>query len=107
MYCSGLLQVAPLVLVLLSCMAPGCATQPPTVEVVTVEGTVTVRGNEPFAAYILETESRNTYVLNFGDAGAGALQTPARLRVTGTPYKADWNGRPYAHLRIEKWERIE
>ena len=85
----------------------GCAgTEPPPESPITVEGRTSVRGNEPFAEYVLQTDSRNTYVLAFED-GADAPPNPARLRVTGTLYLADWNGRPYAHLRVQSWERAE
>ena len=88
--------------------AGGCAfpDTPPPDEPITVEGRVAVRGNEPFAAYVLRTDDRNAYVLTF-ESGADRPQTPAHLRVTGTLYLDDWNGRPYAHLRVQAWERSE
>ena len=86
----------------------GCTGTRPAApsEPITVEGRTSVRGNEPFAEYVLQTDDRNAYVLTFED-GADLPPNPARLRVTGTLYLADWNGRPYAHLRVQSWEQAE
>lgn len=84
-------------------MASACSgpsDQP--VEIVTVEGEVTARGQEPFAEYVLETEGGSLYVINFGGE---PIQTPARLRVTGRLYTALWDGRPFAHVEAAEWER--
>ncbi len=77
-------------------------------DVVTVEGQVTVRGNTPFTAIMLETDQRNLYVLVLGEAERRALQhtLPARFRITGAVYADDWNGRTYAHLRPIVLERL-
>lgn len=81
--------------------ASGCATTPqPSPEMVTVEGSVRVRGNEPFTAVMLETEEQNQYVLALTGEQRHALSSPTRARVTGRLYKADWNGRPYAHIEV-------
>lgn len=69
-------------------------------ETITVEGMVTVRGNEPFAAYVLETSDRNTYVLVFPEA----VETPARLRVTGRLYLGEWMRQSYAHIEVQAYE---
>lgn len=84
-------------------LASACATnRTPPADVVTVEGVVTVRGNEPFAAYVLETEDRNFYVLDFEEATPP--DTPAGLRVTGRLYRGEWDGRPYARIEVHAFE---
>lgn len=67
-----------------------------------MEGTVTYRGNEPFAALVLETDQRNLYLLNMADMQTDAIapSTPMRVRATGTLYIEEWNGQPFAHLRV-------
>ena len=96
LFSSGI--VLSLILLLAACAAP----PPPSPAPLTVEGQVTVRGNMPFAAYLLQTDARNSYVLRFPD-DAPRPTTPSRLRVTGTLYQDSWNGRPYAHLRVSDW----
>lgn len=71
---------------------------------ITVEGDVTARGNEPFVVYVLETPMRNSYVLTLTPAQEGAFTSPARLRLTGTPYLDDWNNQPHAYLRVHTLE---
>lgn len=81
----------------------GCASDRPLEEagdIITVVGTVTVRGNTPFEAMILETEDHNLYVLELDSGRRRALMTPARLTVRGRLYLADWNGAPFAHLEV-------
>ena len=74
-------------------------------DIITVEGMVTVRGNEPFAAYVLETSDRNTYILTFPEvAETPAPETPARLHVTGRLYLAEWEGQSYAHIEVHAYE---
>lgn len=63
---------------------------------------VAVRGNEPFAAYVLETSDRNTYVLVFPEA----VETPARLQVTGRLYLGEWMGQSYAHIEVHSHEEL-
>ena len=77
-------------------------------EVITVEGQITVRGNTPFTALLLETDHRNLYVLVMGEAERQALQPtlPARFRITGAVYADHWNGKTYTHLRPIAMERL-
>ena len=99
-------HLRPLVLLLvLTTLAAGCtgSDAASSDEPVSVEGRVTVRGNEPFTAYMLQTDNRNAYVLVFEEE-TETPQAPARLRVTGTLYLGDWNGQSYAHLRVQTWE---
>ena len=101
-------RLCPLVLLFaLTTLTAGCtgSNASSSDEPVTVEGRVTVRGNEPFTAYLLQTDSRNAYVLVF-EEGPDAPQAPARLRVTGALYLADWNGQSYTHLRVQTWEDV-
>jgi hypothetical protein len=83
--------------------AAGCASTAGPAEI-SVEGTVTTRGNEPFTAYVLETEDQNAYVLVFEEAMPEALRTPVRMRVEGLAYSDSWEGQPYAHLRVRAYE---
>jgi hypothetical protein len=89
--------------------APGCASVPPRAaeDTVTVEGMVTARGNAPFSVYLLETDTGNAYVLVLDDTTRAGFGTPARLRVTGAVYRGDWQGTPFAHLRVHTWARVE
>lgn len=88
--------------------AAGTASQATPSDVITVEGQATVRGNTPFTGIMLETGQRNTYVLVFDEDEKRTVQAdlPARLRVTGVLYVDDWNGMPYAHLRVTAMERL-
>lgn len=73
----------------------------------TVEGTASVRGNEPFTRIILTTDERNTYVLSFEtESLRSELQrsVPARLVVRGTLYSDSWQGERWAHLEVTSWE---
>ena len=72
-------------------------------DTITVEGEVTVRGNEPFAAHLLETREHDVYVLDF--AGGTAPPTPAHLRVTGRLYEDEWMGAEYLHIEVASIER--
>jgi len=83
----------------------GCATQRVADSRITVEGEVTYRGAEPFAAAWLETDMRTYYVLVLDDAERSALTTPARYRVAGRVYRDSWNGLPMAHLQVETMTR--
>ncbi len=97
----------------LSCAGPARTTDPAAStpraleNVITVEGRVSVRGHEPFSAVLLETDQRNFYVLALEEAARQAFQRdlPARYRITGVLYGADWDGMRYAHLRPLKMER--
>ena len=66
----------------------------------TVEGTISVRGNEPFSAVVLQTASRNHYVLKMSPEMRSRLVTPSLRRVTGYLYLDKWNGRDFAHLDV-------
>ena len=80
-----------------------CATnREPAADVVTVEGVVAVRGNEPFAEYILATSDDAAYVLVFPEY----VETPARLRVTGRLYVEERMGRSYAHIEVHTYEKL-
>ncbi len=89
----------------------GCAGPAPSHtahNVLTVEGRVSVRGHTPFTGVLLETDQRNFYVLALDEAARRDLvpELPARYRVTGLLYGADWNGIRYAHLRPTKMEPL-
>lgn len=71
-----------------------------TADTITVEGQVSMRGNEPFTAYMLETANQNLYVLTFEEGQEQTFTTAARYRLTGTVSSAQWNGRPFAHLQV-------
>ena len=88
--------------VLATCLVSCTTDRAPEADTITVEGMVTVRGNEPFAAYVLETSDRNTYVLVFPEA----VETPARLRVTGRLYLGEWDGQSYAHIEVHAYEEL-
>lgn len=80
------------------------STSESTTSQVTVEGNVTVRGNEPFAAYVMETDQSNYYVLVFPDGVSP--NSPATMRVTGRVYTAYWDSRPFAHLEVATFESV-
>ncbi len=69
---------------------------------ITVEGTVNSFGAEPFAAVILNSDERNSWVLELTKEDRDRLMMPARIRATGTVYAADWQGRLRAHLRVRE-----
>lgn len=96
------LQTALLVVLLGSCTSTG-----PAGDVVTVEGRVSVRGNEPFTAVWLETDMRTYYVLVLDAETSASLVTPVRYRATGRVYRDDWNGRPMAHLAVSGLVRLD
>lgn len=95
--------VVALVLIFIS----GCASAPhqATAETITLEGEVMARGQAPFSEYVLETEAGNLYVLRFADEAGTSISTPSRMRVIGRLYSDDWDGRPFAHVQVEEWER--
>ena len=80
-----------------------------TSDAVTVEGLVTVRGNTPFTALVLETDDRTHYALALDEAARQDLQPrlPGRYRVTGTLFEAEWGGQLFTHLRPTAIERVE
>ncbi|MFT5142791.1 MAG: hypothetical protein ACI80V_000443 [Rhodothermales bacterium] len=97
-----LLSMVALVL-LAGCMSPR-ATGSTAFE---IEGRVTVRGNEPFTAVILETEQGNWYVLELTPEQRTGLVNPSMQRVFGELYRGDWNGRPFATIRVATIQRLE
>ena len=94
-------------------LAAACAaSRNDEADLLTVEGWISVQGHEPFTKLVLRTDQRNEYVLNeevLAEEERIELPSdePAHLRVTGKLYKDDWNGRPYAHLRVTSWKRVE
>lgn len=100
------LSLLPVILVLL---ASGCGTSRTTpADIVTVEGVVSVRGNEPFTELVLETADRNHYVLKFESEEERTQvqdQSPAPFEVSGEVYEGVWGSRPFAHLRVQTWSR--
>lgn len=86
-----------------ACAAPDTAQR----NVITVEGVVTARGNEPQVRYVLETTEGNIYVLRIPEEDRAAFQTPARLRVTGRNYADEWDSHTFAHIEVSKWERVD
>lgn len=85
----------------------GCSIPKVAESTLTVEGVVAIRGNEPFTAIVLETQSRNYYVLKLAPDERRDLITPARYRVRGRLYLDDWNGRNYAHIDVAAMHRID
>lgn len=90
------------------CASPETTRTATNESVLTVEGTITLRGNEPFTTYVLETEDRNSYVLNLEELAdeQQSFTTPVDARVTGALYADTWGDRPYAHLRVTTMEEI-
>ena len=84
------------------CAASDAARSAAEADAITVEGTVTHRGNAPFTTYVLETDQRNSYILNLEGLPEErqSFTTPLRARVTGTLYADTWGDRSYAHLRV-------
>ncbi|MEX0747944.1 MAG: hypothetical protein WD275_08100 [Rhodothermales bacterium] len=68
---------------------------------------VTVRGNEPFTEYVLETDANTLYVLKFRTDREEGFSTPARVSVSGRLYRELWDGRPFAHIDVEAWEEAD
>jgi hypothetical protein len=90
--------------------AAACAHTEYRLEPMTVQGTISVYGNEPFTAVILQTPSRNHYILNMSPEMRSRLITPTIRKITGYLYLDQWNGRDFAHLdvvRIEPPDPIE
>ena len=93
----------------LGCSGPNAPSdQARAVDVITVEGQVSVRGNTPFTVVMLETDQRNLYVLALDENERRTLEPglPARYRITGLLYADTWNGQPYAHLNPTAMERL-
>lgn len=90
--------------------AGGCITSRPAADdTVTVEGVVTVRGNEPFTAYMLETAEGNLYILELQESFPADLVTPTRLSVSGRMAEGEWSGAPssYAHIEVDEWTHLD
>ena len=105
------LQITVKALLFVMLMAAGCASERDAASQgdLTVTGRVSMRGHEPFSALVLETDDRNVYVLTLsGEQQRSAMlpKTPGRFRVTGALYEDNWNGKPYAHLRVASWETL-
>ncbi len=83
-------------------LVSGCMSQRTVGEMITVEGIVTVRGNEPFTRVILYTAERNSYILILTPEQRTNLMTPTRQLVNGRLYLGQWNGRPYAHIEVHE-----
>lgn len=81
-----------------------CASSSSIAGEIVVEGEVTARGQEPFVVQVLETDDRNAYVLVLDEAQRRQYTNPARIRVAGVVYVAEWNGRPFTHLRVSRIE---
>lgn len=98
------LRSVPATLLLLATMLGGCATglSVPAAERVTVTGDITVRGNEPFTEVVLITDDNNWYLLDMTSEQRDALMTPARATITGPVRLGEWNGRPFARLRVDE-----
>ena len=84
----------------------GCSVPAEKMEILSLEGLITVRGNVPFNAAILETDGRNYYVLKLTPEQESRLMTPERYRVTGRLYLDEWNGRSFAHLEVRELKRV-
>ncbi|MFQ5571504.1 MAG: hypothetical protein ACE5G0_17635 [Rhodothermales bacterium] len=91
------------------CGGTAPTSKPTRADTITVEGWASVNGHEPFSVILLETDQRNFYVLAVEEAEVPALKRllPARYRVTGTLYMAEWNGQSHAYLRPTAMERID
>lgn len=85
-------------------LAAGCVGSRGAAAEIVVEGMLTARGNAPFVAQVLETDQQNLYVLVMDDSVRVRVGNPSRLRVTGDVFVADWNGRPFTHLRVRRAE---
>ena len=97
-------KIAFLALLLLA----GCtSTALPPTDVITVEGRISSRGNEPFTALMLTTPQRNYYVLTFGDDERPTFSVSRTYRVTGHLYEGDWNSYAFAHLRVIEVTAVE
>ena len=85
----------------------GCqSTSIGTVERITVEGIITVRGNVPFTEIVLETAGHNYYVLEVSEDQRAELMTPAKAVIDGRVFLGEWNGSPFAHLEDLSWRFI-
>ncbi len=94
-------------LFLLGVVLTGCAQLPiDSPNEITVEGYVSMMGNEPFAELILKTGGNNSYVLKMDPEMRSTLSTPAHLKVGGRLYLGSWNGSPYAHIQVKEYSSL-
>lgn len=93
--------------VLAMLLVDGCASSRVAWEdTVTVEGIVSVRGNEPFTELVLETSERNYYVLDFDEPSERSRmqqEAPGTFTVSGPVYRGVWGSRAFARLRVRAW----
>lgn len=87
-------------------VSSGCASTQSLTDVITVEGSVNRRGNEPFSAFMLETRDHNLYVLDLTEGMTTSFSLTQRYRITGRVYLSDWNSRPFTHLHVMQVEQI-
>jgi len=85
----------------------GCSVSRVPESFITVEGVVAIRGNEPFTATVLQTQSRDYYILELAPDERRDLITLSRFRVRGRLYLDDWNGRSYDHIDVAAMHRID
>ena len=96
-------------IMILATVVAGCGTvqNAKSDAIITVSGRAVVMGNVPFTALILETKDRNSYILKMDDAMRDSLMTPAQIEVQGELYLGQWNGKPFAHIRVSDLKRID
>ena len=104
--------VAAVLFLSLSISLFGCATTTSTDRnsdgsQITVEGRAVVMGNVPFARLILETKDRNSYILEMDGAMRDSLMTPAQIKVTGKLKVGEWNGRPFAQIKVSELTHVQ
>ena len=78
----------------------GCSTTSGKQSYITIEGQISVRGNEPFTTYVLETPEQNSYVLLFSESSFRRQLLEDRVRVTGQVDVREWGGIPFTHLQV-------
>ncbi|NQV72947.1 hypothetical protein HQ496_07480 [bacterium] len=100
---------ALLSIMMVASLAAGCGTvqHAKSDALITVSGRAVVMGNVPFTALILETKEHNSYILKMDEAMRDSLMTPAQIEVLGELYLAEWNGKPFAHIRVSQLKRID
>jgi hypothetical protein len=103
-------------LLLLGCLCwPGCGGTARTaetagaaraaargdVDLITVEGRVTLRGPRAENVVMLETDQHNLYILVLEEVDGRALRAnlPGRFRITGSLFLNEWDGKTFTHLR--------
>jgi len=96
-----------LVVAFLASVASGCTTMHQASNQITVQGKAIVMGNMPFAALILQTDGNNSYILKMEGAMRDSLMTPAYINVSGTLYLDEWNGLPFAHIRVDSFRFVD